>query len=211
MVVGIVQDEVASATRGDHAVRDRDRVDSVAVGTLVGATILRARHLRTITLNPMSRVDTDEEMRLGRRRTLNCTTHRLYFAFAGFGRRVLYRTFCLRVEFIGIPAHTVKRATLRSEFDRQWFGSHWRTVDAFVSLRGRGSNLLNARHPRAVARNLVTRLCRPCSSSWSRRHVAAQPGETHHRGMGWISVATCTVHSKMCAPKATAAATPHMN
>mmetsp|Transcript_14300 Transcript_14300/g.37096 ORF Transcript_14300/g.37096 Transcript_14300/m.37096 type:complete len:213 (+) Transcript_14300:1004-1642(+) len=41
----VVQQQVASAARVDHAVRDRNRVDAVAVGALVRATILRAGHL----------------------------------------------------------------------------------------------------------------------------------------------------------------------
>mmetsp|Transcript_32206 Transcript_32206/g.72656 ORF Transcript_32206/g.72656 Transcript_32206/m.72656 type:complete len:490 (-) Transcript_32206:43-1512(-) len=46
-VLGVkVLDDVAGATRLDHAVRDRDGVDAVAVGALVGATVLGSRDLK---------------------------------------------------------------------------------------------------------------------------------------------------------------------
>mmetsp|Transcript_14302 Transcript_14302/g.37103 ORF Transcript_14302/g.37103 Transcript_14302/m.37103 type:complete len:260 (+) Transcript_14302:1391-2170(+) len=44
-VLRIEEDKVARATSVDHAVGDGDRVDAVAIGALVGATVLGARHL----------------------------------------------------------------------------------------------------------------------------------------------------------------------
>ena len=45
VLLRIEENEVARAARLDNRVRDRDRVNTVAVGALVGATVLGARHL----------------------------------------------------------------------------------------------------------------------------------------------------------------------
>ena len=46
LVLGVkVLDDVARAASLDDAVGDRDGVDAVAVGALVGATVLGARHV----------------------------------------------------------------------------------------------------------------------------------------------------------------------
>ena len=46
LVLGVeVLDDVASATSLDDAVGDRDGVNAVAVGALVGATVLGAGHV----------------------------------------------------------------------------------------------------------------------------------------------------------------------